>query len=306
MQSVRTHQFATSQPPGPISLLDQPSAEVHAAPSAEHAVLDRCSADTSLLHHSRSLAVSEAMALYMVRDACVHELRDMMTSHVDSSSMLHEEVQQMCMAAGCILRSMLSQLTEQDVAWQLQSGQRFSDRTHRALCEHPALTLRLLHLGMPIACWLMDGVSMRLLAALHDCQLKRSSMALWMPSLAFLPAGLDLAHSPFMQRHHLSCIAIAREKARSAKPSEITPFHMEQLLQDMTQDWSCAQEQPHENPEELKHESVQLCVQVVHEWCLHSDRVHTLLLDAMSSPCNGARAEVRIISECLDLEPLEK
>jgi len=247
-----------------------------------------------------------ALALCAVRLECVR-LMPTQSSLLfgDLASALQVPVSELATAAGSMLHSLLQSITEHDVQQHLQteSGTDMS-YARAAVMDHPALALRLHQLGWPMGRFL-DEVAEFLFMQVQDISFGDLPQ---LGLLAFIPTGLDLTDYP-AEEPYQSPLTVARKVASSVEAAQLAPGNMTELLQQDTADWSSALTKRAYTPaayEAAMREHLQLSVQLVHEWRLHSDKLHALLLGALSSSSNGARVECDIIGQFLDFEPSEQ
>jgi len=250
--------------------------------------------------------VSCVLALCVVRCECI-SLLDSCTWNAllsdDTPTALQEPASLLVKATGATLQTLLHTLTEHDVKQHLQNDVESNadmEVAHASLMNHPALALRLHQLGWPMELFLKE-MSELLFLEMHQFPICDPPP---LDLLAFVPAGLDLTDSP-QEEPYLSPLTVARAVASSVGAAELMPVSVTELMHQRTAHWNQLPINEPRTDNKNQHLPL-LCVQLVHEWRLHSDKLRTLLLTQLSSPSNGARDELHIIGDYLDLEPPQR
>jgi len=254
-----------------------------------------------LLQFELSQPVGRALSLCLLQHMSVALRQQLLGCGVQALD-AHIGAHNLAIEASSVLQALLPAITAHDVRMYLQQCSNANmPHTCAALAYHPALALRLHQLGWPVECCLAEMQK----ALLHKLQHPGQTDMLLLHLPAFIPAGLDPTHHlAQMQQEESdqSSLTIARSVASSVESAQMVPLNMEELIQQ-----ACSETpKPVTDEAELRRLHQQLCVQLVHEWRLHSAKLRTLLKAALSTPNNNARKELRIIAGYLDLEPQQQ
>ncbi len=213
---------------------------------------------------------------------------------------LGNDIRQLAEEMGTALLTILPHLTAADV-W---ADAALSPQQVRWGKLEVHVALRLLALGMPATLVFERSI----LAYTPRCSVEGYDIDLRAQLLLF-PFGLDPSDAQLDRPQQESSICMARRVAASAEAASLSPVNLAELLQQSPLYFVALARLPETSAAKVKSRKKQhqlsFCVQLVHEWRLHSAAVRTQLVDSLSSPLNDAACEVQLIADYLDLESAE-